>query len=174
LFGHGEVKKVGLATVVALTLAGADLFTKDLVRDRLGVHEQVPVIGEFVRLTHIYNPGAAFGLSIGAYSRPFFLALTLLALVALIVILLRTPASNRAGVLSITAILGGALGNLFNRLWIERGVVDWIDVGVGATRWPAFNLADSAVTLGAIGLALSFWTEDRRGRRHEIEARQAP
>lgn len=162
--------RLGSLGLLAITVAGADLFTKHLVQTRLAVHEQVPLVGDYMRLTHIYNPGAAFGLSLGAYSRPVFVVLTLAALAFLIVLLARSSASDGIRILSLTAIIGGALGNLLNRIWIERGVVDWIDVGIGATRWPAFNLADAAITVGAISLALSFWGEGRREGRREVES----
>lgn len=160
--------RLGSVMLLAITVAGADLFTKHLVQTRLDLHEQVPVVGEYVRLTHIYNPGAAFGLSLGAYSRPVFLVLTLAVLVFLITMLARSSQSDGIRILSLTAIIGGALGNLLNRVWIEHGVVDWIDVGIGSTRWPAFNLADAAITVGAILLALSFWGEGRSEAHAEV------
>ena len=58
--------------------------------------------------------------------------------------------------------IGGALGNLINRIWSTAGVVDFLDVGVGASRWPTFNVADVGVCVGAFLLALVFWGEDRR------------
>ena len=149
-----------LAGTGAVVIGAADLGTKWLVQMNLAQYEQVPVIGDYLRLTHIYNPGAAFGVSIGSWSRPVFIVLTLAALVALGLMLLGLRGSSRAQFLALTAILGGALGNLANRILVDRGVVDWIDVGVGAVRWPVFNLADIAITFGAVLLALCLWRQD--------------
>lgn len=142
---------VGASSAVAAT----DLGTKWIVREELPLYAQVPVVGEYLRLTHMYNPGAAFGIEVGEHSRIIFLVLSLVALAALIGMYLATPDSDRSRLLALTAIIGGALGNIFNRILLSRGVVDWIDVGIGSVRWPVFNLADVAITAGAILLALS-------------------
>lgn len=63
------------------------------------------------------------------------------------------------GALAVGLVVGGALGNLVNRLWSARGVVDWIDVGMSEHRWPAFNVADIGVSVGAALLALVLWRE---------------
>jgi signal peptidase II len=149
-----------VAATAAMAIGAADLLTKWLVQSHLAQYERVPLIGDYVRLTHIYNPGAAFGISLGSWSRPLFIVLTLAALVALGSMLAGQRSSNRAHFLALTAIAGGALGNLANRIVVERGVVDWIDVGIGAVRWPVFNLADIAITCGAVLLAVSLWRED--------------
>lgn len=159
--------------LLILAVAGGDLLTKYLVQGRLDLHDRIPVAGDYVRLTLIYNPGAAFGMSLGSYSRPVFTVLAVAALVLLAVLLVRTPASERLRLFSLAVIMGGALGNVLNRLWIASGVVDWIDVGIGALRWPAFNLADAGITLGAVALAFSFWGEGRSERRREIQADSA-
>jgi signal peptidase II len=66
---------------------------------------------------------------------------------------------------SLALICGGAAGNLIDRLRSAQGVVDFLDVGVGAWRWPTFNVADSAITIGAVALALSLWAEGRAAER---------
>jgi len=66
---------------------------------------------------------------------------------------------------SCALVAGGAAGNLLDRIRSSQGVVDFIDIGVGATRWPTFNLADMGVSVGAIALALSLWLEDARRSR---------
>jgi signal peptidase II len=72
-----------------------------------------------------------------------------------------TPAVDRLRLSAIALICGGAIGNLIDRVRSENGVVDFIDVGVDTIRWPIFNVADLAVTTGAIILALSLWKEEQ-------------
>lgn len=139
-----------------------DLFTKLLVQQNLHLYESVSVLGDFFRLTYIHNPGAAFGLHVGPYSRFIFLGLACVALVVLIFMYRQTDAGDRLRLFAIGAIAGGALGNVVDRVRSAEGVVDFLDFGFGNLRWPVFNLADSAVTVGAILLLASLWVEDRR------------
>lgn len=157
---RGRKVRLLIAGVAATAIGAADLLTKWLVQSELPLYAQVPVIGDYVRLTHIYNPGAAFGISLGAYSRPVFLGLTIVALVALIVMLVHLPRGSTSQFFGLVAIMGGAVGNLANRILVEEGVVDWIDVGVANVRWPVFNLADIAITMGAVVLAITLWREE--------------
>ena len=142
-----------------------DLVTKLFIQRSFTLYQQVPVIGEYVRLTYIYNPGAAFGIHLGEYSRCIFLFLSLLALAALAAMYWVTPARDRVRLASIALICGGALGNLLDRIRSANGVVDFLDVGIGDIRWPVFNVADIAVTTGAIFLALSLWREEQQAER---------
>ena len=144
-------------------IAAADLSTKWLAREELPLYAQVPVVGEYLRLTHIYNPGAAFGIGVGEHSRIVFLALTLVALAGMTWMFWTTARTDRVRLLALISIIGGALGNFANRILLSSGVVDWIDVGVGTVRWPVFNLADVAITIGAVLLALSLWREEAAG-----------
>jgi signal peptidase II len=146
-----------LAGVLAL-----DLGTKIAIQNNFVHYQQVDLIGEYVRLTYIYNPGAAFGIEIGPYSRQIFLVLSIVALTALFGMYWFTPPADRVRLSAITLICGGAIGNLIDRIRSAHGVVDFIDVGVGTVRWPVFNVADMAVTVGAIILALSLWKEEQR------------
>lgn len=152
-----------LFAIVGSVLA-LDLVTKLMIQRSFRLYEQVEVIGEYVRLTYIYNPGAAFGIHVGEYSRLVFLVLSLGALIALAAMYWTTPLQDRVRLFAIALICGGALGNLVDRVRSPRGVVDFLDVGVGAVRWPVFNVADMAVTIGAILLALSLWGEESRPR----------
>ena len=153
-----------------------DAVTKYLAVDRLApVHIPHPVLGEAVRLTLVYNPGAAFGLHLGAWSRPIFIALTLVALGVVWSLYRASAPTARARVVALAAIAGGAIGNLIDRVRSPRGVVDFVDIGVGAWRWPTFNVADTAVTLGALTLAVVLWREDASAaRRREQGAERAP
>jgi signal peptidase II len=150
---------LGLAGGVALV----DVITKELARTHL-VPEHFPreIISDFLRLTLVYNPGAAFGLNVGTYSRPFFTVLTIGALWILLGLYKATANGERIRVAAIGLVIGGALGNLINRLWSERGVVDFLDVGLGSSRWPTFNVADVGVSVGACLLAWVLWREDRK------------
>jgi signal peptidase II len=154
--------KVALFFGILAGVLVLDISTKLLVQANMHLYQQIDIIGEYVRLTYIYNPGAAFGIQVGEYSRQIFLVLSLIALVALIGMYWYTPASDRVRLMAIALICGGAIGNLFDRIRQETGVVDFIDVGVGTIRWPVFNIADMAVTTGAIVLALSLWREEQR------------
>lgn len=124
------------------------------------------IVGDAVRLTLVYNPGAAFGLHIGPFSRWFFLVLTVLALWVLARLYRETASSDRMRALALGLVCGGALGNLINRIWSSAGVVDFIDVGIGNTRWPTFNVADIGVSVGAFLFAWVLWGEDRRVARN--------
>ena len=146
-----------LACVLAL-----DVVTKEFA-ERLLAPQRIPheVLGSWVRLTLVYNPGAAFGLHLGAQSRWIFTALTLIALVILGRLYLATSRGDTPRTLALALVCAGAVGNLLDRLRSELGVVDFLDVGFGDARWPTFNVADMAVSTGAVLLAWVLWQEDR-------------
>lgn len=143
-----------------------DLITK-LLAERFLVPRYVPhrVIGEVVRFTLAYNPGAAFSMSLGQYSRLIFGAFAVIALVVLWRLYRMTGAGARAGdtmrIVALGLAFGGAAGNLLDRIRSPQGVVDFIDIGLGDVRFWTFNVADSAVTIGAILLAWSLTREER-------------
>ena len=154
--------KIGIFAAIVGAVLALDIFTKQLVQRYLLVYEQRDIIGEYLKLTYIHNTGAAFGISLGAYSRQIFLVLSLVALVALLMMYFYTPVVDRLRLASIALICGGAIGNLIDRVRSQNGVVDFLDVGIGSMRWPVFNVADMAVTAGAVILALSLWKEEKR------------
>lgn len=160
---QGSKARLFLGWVVAVL--AADFATKRLVEARMHLYEQIDVLGSFVRLTYIHNPGAAFGIHLGPYSRPIFLVLSVIVLAALGGMIRFTPAGDRLRIIAIALVTGGALGNLIDRIKSARGVVDFVDVGIGTWRWPIFNVADVALTVGAIVLAASLWHEERQLRR---------
>lgn len=158
----GPASKARWAIVVIGTVVVLDFVTKRIVLGTMTLHERIPILGDAVRLTYIRNPGAAFGLHAGENSRFIFLGISLAALGILAALYRVTPAADRLRIFAIALISGGALGNLMDRIQSSAGVVDFLDVGLGDLRWPVFNVADIAVTTGAILLALSLWREDRR------------
>lgn len=127
-----------------------DQGTKYVVQDAMELYASIPIIGDYVRLTYIRNPGAAFGISIG--NPTLFILLSFLACGVMGYYFLRLPAGERWGRFALTLILGGAVGNLIDRIWYGE-VTDFIEVGIDTYRWPVFNVADMAVT---IGVALLF------------------
>ncbi|MGH7633787.1 MAG: signal peptidase II, partial [Gemmatimonadaceae bacterium] len=108
------------------------------------------IVGSTVRFTLSYNPAAVFGLSIGPWSRIALIVITLVILAILLRMYVQAAARDRIMAVALGLICGGALGNLLDRLLSPAGVVDFIDVGVGAVRFWTFNVADSGITVGAI------------------------
>jgi signal peptidase II len=156
---------------VIVTVVLLDVVTKWLaVRHLTDYFGHVRVLGDWVRLTLVYNPGAAFGLHLGPYSRWIFTALTIGALVILWRLLQATRAGDTPRTLAIALVTSGAIGNLIDRLRSSQGVVDFLDVGIGDRRWPTFNVADMAVSGGAFLLAWVLWREEREAEEAERRA----
>jgi len=146
-----------LVAVVAL-----DLVTKLIAVATLSPqHIPHAIVGNHLRLTLVYNPGAAFGLNLGIYSRWIFMALTIGALVILGRLYHVTRQGDYVRTLALGLVCAGAVGNLIDRIRSPAGVVDFIDVGVRDMRWPTFNVADMAVSIGAFLLAWVLWGEER-------------
>ncbi|HEY5086588.1 MAG TPA: signal peptidase II [Gemmatimonadaceae bacterium] len=123
------------------------------------------IVGNLVRFTLAYNPGAAFGFNLGAASRWIFSALTVMALGVLAVLYRATREGDYMRTLALALVSAGALGNLIDRIRWSVGVVDFIDVGFGDHRFWTFNVADSAVTVGAFLLGWVFLQQDREAAR---------
>lgn len=159
--------KLALTAIVIAAVLAIDLLTKWWAVETLTLYQPVPVLGDFFQFTYTHNPGAAFGIDIGEHSRVFFLALSLVALAVLAAIHRTTPAWDRLRIFALSLIAGGALGNIVDRFRYEAGVVDFLDFGIGTSRFPVFNMADTAVTIGAALLLISFYLEGRRERPDE-------
>lgn len=167
--------RASLFWTVVVSVVTLDIITKYLAVQRL-VPERIPheVLGDALRFTLVYNPGAAFGLNVGSYSRLVFIALTVGALFILGRLYTQTRAGDVPRLLALGLVCAGAIGNLIDRLRSSRGVVDFIDVGIGAWRWPTFNIADIAVSTGAFLLAWVLWGEDRAAARAAAAAPVEP
>lgn len=136
---------------VLLSLVALDCATKELAVDKLSpAHIPHPIVGDVVRFTLGYNPNAAMGLSLGEHSRIGFAVIAALMLVALVFYRRRISAQNPITTFALALIGGGATGNLIDRLRSARGVVDFIDVGLGNARFWTFNLADAGVFCGTV------------------------
>lgn len=146
---------LALETLIPLIVIAADQATKAWVRSTLDVNESRRVIGDYVRITYIHNEGAAFGLQVGEHSSLVFLILAVAASTLVLYLYLTTSPGERMQRVALGLILGGALGNIIDRIrW--NMVVDFMQVGVGGHYWPIFNVADSAVTVGAVLLAYAY------------------
>ena len=137
--------------LIAALVVALDRYTKWLIAHKLTMHDSIPVIPGFFRIIHTENPGAAFGLFADSPSQWKVALLIVFSLVALaIVSLLLWKTSHRltSTGIGLSLILGGALGNLWDRI-VSRHVVDFLLFYIGRYQWPAFNVADSAIVVGA-------------------------
>ena len=143
---------------ILVTLLIADCTTKRLAETYL-VPENTPhdVAGTVIRLTLTHNSGAAMSMSLGSYSRIGFSIAAVFAIVLLVQLYRTTPATERLRAASLALLVGGATGNLVNRLISSRGVVDFIDIGVPSWRFWTFNVADAGITVGAALLVYVLW-----------------
>ena len=154
--------KARLFWPLAITLLVADCSTKNLAVEHLSpAHVPHAVVGDWLRLTLDYNPGAALGVTLGPYSRVGFAVLAICALAVLINFYRATPPSETSRGFALALLMAGAAGNLLDRLRWPLGVVDFIDVGVGAHRFYTFNVADACITAGAVALAVVLWRTPR-------------
>ncbi|HET9441600.1 MAG TPA: signal peptidase II [Longimicrobiales bacterium] len=139
----------------ALSVLVLDFITKQIAEANLQRGQPVDVLGDLLRFTLGYNTGIAFGLSLGETSRWVLVGVTI-ATMALIFWLFRSvDARHKLQILAFGLIMGGAAGNLLDRIFGSFGVIDFIDVGIGVARFWTFNIADSAITVGAVLLVLA-------------------
>ncbi|MFM7842407.1 MAG: signal peptidase II, partial [Nitrospira sp.] len=138
---------LGLVSVITVLL---DQATKLQITQSMRLHESIPVVPDFFSITYIRNPGAAFGIlasSSSGFRLAFFGVTSILALVLLSTIFVRLKPTHWIGQLSVAAIFGGAIGNLLDRVRFGE-VIDFLDIYLGAYHWPAFNVADAAISAG--------------------------
>ena len=154
--------------IVAASVVVVDFYTKQLAVAQLSRVPR-PVIGEWLTLRLVYNPGAAFGINVGQHSRWVFMALALIALVVLGVMVYQTSSAHRFRLLTLGLVCGGAVGNLIDRFRSARGVVDFVDIWIGRFHWPTFNVADMAVSCGAIALAAILWSEGQQLQEEAVD-----
>jgi signal peptidase II len=144
-------------SLVALFVIVLDQLTKQLVVANLGLHDSIPVISGFLNLVHVRNPGAAFGFLAkmpGYFRSVFFISVTIGAIAMILFYLKQNKVTEKPLLLSLSLIFAGAIGNLIDRLRFGE-VVDFVDVYVSTHHWPAFNVADSAISVGAVFLLIS-------------------
>src|SRR5438445_12887019 len=137
--------------LIAFFVVFLDRLAKWAVERNISLHESIQIIPGFFYITHVENRGAAFGLFADSPSEWKIALLVLFSIVALVIVsalLWRSSHTMTATGVGLSLILGGALGNLWDRLFSGR-VVDCLLVYIGSYQWPAFNVADSAIVVGA-------------------------
>jgi signal peptidase II len=141
---------------IALAVVLLDRWTKHIVARRIGLYQHIQIIPGFFRLTHTENTGAAFSLfadSITPWKTGLLIAFSVIALIVVSVMLWKNHHAHIATGIGLSLIMGGAIGNLWDR--VARGrVVDFLLFYVKRYQWPVFNLADSAIVIGACLLVL--------------------
>ncbi|KAA0257311.1 signal peptidase II [Deferribacter autotrophicus] len=157
--------------ILAFIILILDQYTKYLIKKSFHLFEIKPVIKGFFNLTYILNPGAAFGFLANLnekYRQLFFVFVTIMAII--IVIYLFTKENNSIlRKLSYSLILGGALGNFIDRLFIGK-VVDFLDFYISSYHWPAFNVADSSISIGIFFLILDMVINKKEDSNNENNA----
>lgn len=138
--------------LIAALVVLADQFTKWLVAANISLHDTISIIPGIFRLTHVENQGAAFGLFADSPSQwrgAALIAFSTLALVVVSILLWKNSHAMNSTGIALSLILGGAIGNLWDRV-VEGHVVDFLDFYLGNSHWPSFNIADSAIVIGAL------------------------
>lgn len=150
----GLVAKVRRPLALAAGILVVDQVTKVAITRHLRLGDRVVVIDGLFDIVHARNPGAAFSFLATApdwFRGPFFIAVTLLAIVAIVSVAVRSAPEEHLMRMSLGGILGGALGNLVDRL-VHGEVIDFLDVYWRTHHWPAFNVADSAISVSVAAI----------------------
>lgn len=137
--------------LIAILVIALDRVTKWTIAKRLSMHDSIQVIPGFFRIIHTENPGAAFGLfadSPSEWKAGLLIVFSVVALLIVCGLLWKNSHSLTTTGVGLSLILGGAVGNLWDRI-VSRHVVDFLLFYVGQYQWPAFNVADSAIVVGA-------------------------
>lgn len=156
-------RRITLVAAVAAFVFALDRVTKVAVEANLAVGRSIDVVGEWVRISHVTNSGAAFGL---LPERTTFLSiLSVVAVFAIVYYYRRLAADSTLIAATLGMQLGGAIGNLVDRVG-QGYVVDFVDVGIpGGVRFWSFNVADSSIVVGIIAVTILLWWKERRQTR---------
>ncbi|MEX0446340.1 signal peptidase II [Xenorhabdus sp. SGI246] len=151
-----------------------DLGSKQLVLQNFRLYESIPLIPYF-NLTYAQNLGAAFSFLAdkGGWQRWFFALIAIVISITLLVMMYRSSAKQKLSNIAYALVVGGALGNLFDRL-VHGFVVDFIDFYIGAWHWPTFNIADTAICIGAALIIIESFisSDDKKTVSKQTESKQ--
>ncbi|MFL6385953.1 MAG: signal peptidase II [Terriglobales bacterium] len=152
--------------LIALAVLLLDRLTKWVIAQTIPLEDAVNIIPGFFRLTHLENTGAAFSLfadSPSPFRTTLLIAFSVAALAVVSVLLWKDRSVFHSGTLALSLILGGAVGNLWDRV-SDGKVTDFLDFYIGAHHWPPFNVADSAIVIGALLLFVRMLRKDHRSQ----------
>ena len=153
--------------IVAVAVVGIDQLTKLWIMAQFALYEHLEVIPRFFNLVYVTNTGAAFGFLAGSKTwlrQAFFVTVSLVALTVIVIAHGQLKKQSRIFVYALGLIGGGAVGNLIDRLRFGS-VVDFLDFYLGTYHWPAFNVADSAITTGVGLFLLGSFLQHRKEKR---------
>jgi signal peptidase II len=156
--------------VTIATIVGLDQLTKELVRRNLPLYERIPIVDGLLDITHVQNTGAAFGILNAAdfpYKAAVMIGIAAIALVAIAAYATQLGFHEKLARLGLCLILGGAFGNLIDRA-ISGYVVDFVDIYWGTAHFWAFNVADAAITTGAVLVLLDMIGLGRQHVSHSV------
>jgi len=156
-----EIKNTLIGVLIFIVILGCDIITKALVEKYISIYERVNVLGSFVQLTLIYNQGGIFGILQGY--QQFFLIVSIIVFMLLIAYFILEKNKTLIFTSSMGLICAGAIGNILDRITGKPGVVDFIYIGSDDVfRWPAFNVADSSIVVGATLLVIHQLIEEKK------------
>src|SRR5215831_7395247 len=154
--GGGGAAKLATVILIVAAVVIADQATKMWIARSFELHQSVAIFPSWFHITYVRNTGAAFSILAGksaAFRVPFFVVASLVAGAAIVSFIRRTPADQRGVLIACGAVLGGALGNLIDRV-AHGEVIDFVDLHWRGFHWPAFNVADACISLGVVALLL--------------------
>ncbi|MDY6967769.1 MAG: signal peptidase II [Spirochaetota bacterium] len=157
------MKKHIYAAIFFICSLSLDLITKYYAVTHIPLHERIDIAGSFIQFTLTYNRGGLFGIMQGYQS--FFLILSLIVLALLILFYIFEKNKTYLFCNSIALIVGGAVGNIMDRISGREGVVDFISIGSDSFyRWPTFNIADAVIVIGAFLLIIVYYQDEKMKR----------
>ena len=160
-----------LPVLAAIAVFIADRFTKDLIRTHISLWNGWTVIPSLFNIVHTENPGIAFGMLAdlaNPWRNVFLIGFSIVVLAIISAVLLRMGGQGPLLRLGLGFVMGGAVGNLFDRI-VHGTVTDFVELHVGEHYFPAFNVADSAITIGACLLLLDMWySRERKSHTAQI------
>jgi len=151
-----------MLVIISIVVLALDQATKFYIDSRFKLFESLTVVENFFNITYVRNKGAAFGIfANSAFRVPFFIGVSLLASLGILWYLRRLRREQRLLATALSLIFAGAVGNLIDRIRLGE-VIDFLDAHWYQYHWPAFNVADSAITVGVGLLLIDLWREERR------------
>jgi signal peptidase II len=161
------MNKYGVFAIPAAGILALDQLTKYWIDSSMAIHDTITVLSGFFSITYVRNPGAAFGFLAGAspmFRYAFFAAVNVVAIVLILSYIRKAGEKESRMILGLSLIMAGAVGNLIDRIRFGE-VVDFLDFYIGSVHWPAFNVADSSITVGAFFLIWELWKRGKESRR---------